>query len=138
MLGSKSISYSYSSTPKRTTPVANFVVAGEESDEIECHRDSDGDIIENCRDEVIYKQFIKKLVNDELFTTQLKNHTLVLNDDLTIKVGCETIDKKKALEIADWLIGWEEAIDMTNSPIPTREERQKAFADIIINHLFLP
>ena len=71
----------------------------EESVEIECHRDSDGDIIENCRDEVIYKQFIKKLVNDELFTTQLKNHTLVLNDDLTIKVGCETIDKKKALEI---------------------------------------
>ena len=70
-----------------------------EDEDIECQRDDDGDLIENCRDEVIYKQFIKKLVNDELFTTQLKNHTLVLNDDLTIKVGCETIDKKKALEI---------------------------------------
>ena len=71
----------------------------EESVEIECHRDDDGDLIENCRDEVIYEQFVKKIVDDELFTTQLKNHTLVLNDDLTIKVGCETIDKKKALEI---------------------------------------
>lgn len=42
---------------------------------------------------------------------------------------------EKALDIADWLIIYEEAIDMTNSPIPTREEQQNAFAGIIINHL---
>ena len=68
--------------------------------DIRVHRDEDGDIVTDDSDIVIPEEFIKELKTDELFTTELNNHKLVLNDDLTIEVGCEEIDKKKCLEIA--------------------------------------
>ena len=57
------------------------------------------DLLSDDCDERISKEFIKKINSDELFVTELDNHTLTLKNNLTIEVGCEIIDKKKALEI---------------------------------------
>ena len=48
----------------------------------------------------IHKAFLKNIENTNSATIELKNHTLVLSNDGSIKVGCETIDAKLGLQIA--------------------------------------